>query len=242
MSKFTFDFVNFDDEDETLICDKKKYDNNYNDYDKTTTEFYRIKRLFNIDPISDEKISPNMIFKFNDKWDPLTGNRMGIDEIGPLSFNAFNLYKFYIKNRFNGLWTPPYNDNTGFYQGYYGDCVGAGISLNINNRGYFPEKYLFRLPIVDCYLSKNHNLSLVTMGPMLTDLEITEIDNIISNNILYKNFPKLILIKKWYDKAISDNLDLNKLKNKYKLSSDREAKDKYNRKYVDKLVNIKVIL
>jgi len=77
---------------------------------------------------------------------------------------------------------------------------------------------------------------------MLSDLEITEIDNIISNNILYKNFPKLILIKKWYDKAISDNLDINKLKNKYNISSDRDAKDKYNRKYVDKLVNIKVIL
>jgi hypothetical protein len=234
MNDFTFNFVDFDDTPVIKSNDIK--------YDKTTTEFYRIKRLFNIDPILDEKIPENLIFKFSNKWDPLTGNRNGIDEIGPLCFNAFNLYKFYIKNRFNGLWTPPYNDNTGFYQGCYGDCLGAGISINIDNRGCFPEKYLFRLPIVDCYLNPNHNFSIVTMGPILSDLEITEIDNIILNNILHKNLPKLSTIKKWYDKAICDNPDINKLKKKYNLTSDRDVKDKYNRKYVDKLVNIKVIL
>ncbi len=238
MNNFSFDFVNFDDDDKVSekVCDTNKYDNNY---DKTTTEFYRIKRLFNIDPITDEKIPQHMIFKFKDKWDPLTGNRIGIDEIGPLSFNAYTLYKFYLNNRYTGLWTPPYNDNTGYYQGYYGDCVGAGSSLNINNRGNFPEKYLFRLPIVDCYLNKNHNLSLVTMGPILTNEEISEIDKIILNNYPKQNYTKLSLIKKWYDKAIKDDLDINKLKNKYNLTSDRDAKDKYNRKYVDKLVHIK---
>jgi len=240
MNNFNYDFVNFDDDETNIKSNDIKYDIKY---DKTTTEFYRIKRLFNIDPILDEKIPENLLFKYSNKWDPLTGNTTDIDETGPLCFNAFNLYKFYIKNRYNGLWTPPYNDNTGFYQGCYGDCLGSGISININNRGSFPEKYLFRLPIIDCYLKINHNYSLVTMGPMLSDLEITEIDNIIlNNNINQKILPKLSTIKKWYDKAICDNPDINKLKNKYKLASDRDAKDKYNRKYVDKLVNIKVLV
>ena len=237
MSNFNYDFVNFEDNETNIKSNDIKYD-------KTTTEYYRIKRIFNIDPILDEKIPDNLLFKYDNKWDPITGNIIGKDDIGPLCFNAFNLYKFYIKNRYNGLWTPPYNDNTGFYQGCYGDCLGSGILININNRGNFPEKYLFRLPIIDCYLNTNHNYSLVTMGPMLSDLEITEIDNIIlnNNNINHKNLPKLSTIKKWYDKAICDNPDINKLKNKYNLVSDRDAKDKYNRKYVDKLVNIKVVL
>ena len=38
-----------------------------------------------------------------------------------------------MKNRTNGLWNPPTNDNTGYYQGYYGDLVGSGINININS-------------------------------------------------------------------------------------------------------------
>jgi len=234
----SFDFVNFEDEPE----EKPIIVNSYYEYDKTTTETYRINRLLSIDPILNEKIREELIFKFKDKWDPLTGNRTNIDEIGPLCFHAVNLYIFYMKNRTNGLWNPPTNDNTGYYQGYYGDLVGSGINININNRGSFPEKYLFRLPIVDCYLTKNHNHSLVTMGPILSDDEINEIDNIIIHKSTYKNQLKLSLIKKWYDKAITDVIDYNKLRNKYNLISDRDIKDKYNKKYVDKLVAVKFYL
>jgi hypothetical protein len=234
-----FDFVNFEDEPEK---DKKDIVSNYYEYDKTTIETYRINRLLSIDPILNEKISEELNFKFKDKWDPLTGIRTTIDEIGPLCFNAGNVYKFYMKNRTNGLWNPPTNDNTGYFQGYYGDLVGSGINININSRGSFPEKYLFRLPIVDCYLSKNHNHSLVTMGPILSDAEINEIDYIIAYKSTLKNQLKLSLIKKWYDKAITDDIDYNKLRNKYNLISERDIKDKYNRKYVDKLVAVKFYL
>jgi hypothetical protein len=233
-----FDFVNFEDEPE----EKPSKENSYCEYDKTTTETYRINRLLSIDPILNEKIEEGLKFKFNDKWDPLTGIRTSIDEIGPLCFDTVNLYKFYMKNRTNGLWNPPTNDNTGYYQGYYGDLVGSGINININSRGSYPEKYLFRLPIVDCYLTKNHNHSLITMGPILTDAEINEIDYIITHKSTLKNQPKLSLIKKWYDKAITDVIDYNKLRNKYNLISDRDIKDRYNRKYVDKLVAIRFII
>jgi hypothetical protein len=233
-----FEFVNFEDEPE----EKPNKENSYCEYDKTTTETYRINRLLSIDPILNEKIEEGLKFKFKDKWDPLTGTRTTIDEIGPLCFNTVNLYKFYMKNRTNGLWNPPTNDSTGYYQGYYGDLVGSGINININNRGSYPEKYLFRLPIVDCYLTKNHNHSLITMGPILTDAEINEIDYIITHNSTLKNQPKLSLIKKWYDKAITDVIDYNKLRNKYNLISERDIKDRYNRKYVDRLVAVRFIL
>ena len=232
-----FDFVNFEDDPE-----EKPIIDTYCEYDKTTTETYRINRLLSIDPITNEKISEELKFKFKEKWDPLTGKRASIDEIGPLCFNTINLYRFYMKNRTNGLWNPPTNDNTGYYQGYYGDLVGSGINININSRGSYPEKYLFRLPIVDCYLTKNHNHSLITMGPILTDAEINEIDYIITHKSTLKNQPKLSLIKKWYDKAITDVIDYNKLRNKYNLISERDIKDRYNRKYVDKLVAVRFIL
>jgi hypothetical protein len=80
------------------------------------------------------------------------------------------------------------------------------------------------------------------MGPILTDAEINEIDYIITHKSTIKNQPKLSLIKKWYDKAITDVIDYNKLRNKYNLISERDIKDRYNRKYVDKLVAIRTIL
>jgi hypothetical protein len=101
----SFDFVNFEDEPE----EKPIIVNTYCEYDKTTTETYRINRLLSIDPILNEKIPEELNFKFKDKWDPLTGIRTTIDEIGPLCFHAVNLYRFYMKNRTNGLWNPPTN-------------------------------------------------------------------------------------------------------------------------------------
>jgi integrase len=80
------------------------------------------------------------------------------------------------------------------------------------------------------------------MGPILSDAEINEIDYIIAYKSTLKNQLKLSLIKKWYDKAITDDIDYNKLRNKYNLISERDIKDKYNRKYVDKLVAVKFYL
>jgi hypothetical protein len=51
--------------------------------------------------------------------------------------------------------------------------VGSGENINIIGRGECPEKYLFRLPIIDCYLEKDYNKSIITMGPKLTIEEIT---------------------------------------------------------------------
>ena len=236
MSKlnFTFNAVDF-----SLITKNSNFNDKISndiEYDKTT-ETYRVKRLLKIDPFTDLEIPKSLLFEFSDSWNPYTGIRSEKDLSGPLCFNALVLYDYFYSNRYKGLWHPPENG----YQGYYGDYVGITKSIKIKSRGSYPERYLFRLPIVDCYLTKNHNHSLITMGPTLTDAEINEIDNIITHKSTLKNQPKLSLIKKWYDKAITDVIDYNKLRIKYNLISERDIKDKYNRKYVDKLVAIRSI-
>jgi hypothetical protein len=207
---------------------------NYINYDLTTRETYRMKRILKIDPLTDKKLEDNKkkdkIFYFYDKWDPLTGERIGTDPIGPLSFNALDLYYYYFKNRYKGLWYAPENN----YQGYYGELVGTGKDININSRGSNPEKYLFRLPIIDCYLAEGHNYSLITFGPLLTDDEINTIDNLING------FVKVPLreLKLCYDKSLETNPDLNEiniLKNLYPDKSDVDIKEAYNRQFVDML-------
>jgi hypothetical protein len=212
-------------------------------YDNTTTEIYRIKRLYKIDPILDNEVPKELIFKFMFKWNPYNGSRGEIDDVGPLCFNAINLYDYYYINRYNGLWTPPQDG----FQGMYGDMVGSGKNVNIKSRGTYPEKYLFRLPIIDCYLPPTHNLSIVTMGPELFEDEINEIDSIIKKSHPKKFHPKfasLTMLKYYYDRALDmspdpNSSDIKEFKSKYPNLSLKEINQKYNRYYVDKLVNLK---
>jgi len=213
------------------------------EYDKTTNETYRVKRLFKIDPITDQEVPDNLAFKFIFSWNPCTGVRGTPDIIGPLYFNVINLYDYYYLNRYNGLWNQPQEQ----FQGYYGDYVGTGKNIKITSRGYNPEKYLFRLPIIDCYLLNNHNYSVITMGPELTDDEISQCDKIIIQSHPKKslsNFASLTLLKYYYDRALDVSPDPNcdeikELKQKYPSLSQREINEKYNRYWVDKLVKLK---
>ena len=212
-------------------------------YDKTTNETYRIKRLYKIDPFLDNKIPSNLCFEFKYKWNPFNGERGELDEIGPLCFNAINLYDYYYINRYKGLWIPPQDG----FQGMYGDLVGNGKNVNIKSRGIFPERYLFRLPIIDCYILSTQNLSVVTMGPELTEDEITQIDTIVIKLHPKKSntrFASLTMLKYYYDRALDITPDQNsdeikELKLKYNNLSQSEINAKYNRYYVDKLINLK---
>jgi len=229
IKNFNFDYVNFSDND--LLMGEVKTINNTDEYDETTTELYRILRIYKYDPISQEPIPNNLLFEFSNQWNPLTGIRTNIDIIGPLYFNAWNLYQYYYLNRFNGLWIPPIDD----FQGYYGDLLGCGKDIIINSKPN-PEKYLYRLPIIDCYLKKNHNFSLITMGPILTDEEIIKIDFLISN--LRKEKPTLKLLKNYYDEAINNSPDILELKNTCSVLLKNELIQKYNRSFVDKLIKL----
>jgi len=205
---------------------------NYINYDLTTKETYRMKRILKIDPLTNKKLNDkkDKIFYFYDKWDPITGERLETDPIGPLTFNAVELYGYYYANRCKGLWHAPENN----FQGYYGELLGSGKDININSRGSNPEKYLFRLPIIDCYLAEGHNYSLITFGPLLTDNDINTIDNLINGVV---RIP-LRELKLCYDKSLETNPDvdeINKLKILYPDKSEVDIKEAYNRQYVDML-------
>ena len=225
---FDFEPVNFSNIKQNNIIINNKNE----EYDKTTTEHYRIMRIYKIDPITNEEIPPHLLFEFKEKWDPITGERNGLDEIGPLCFNALNLYEYFFKNRYNGLWYPPIDQ----YQGYYGDVIGSGANIKINSRGYNPQKYLYRLPIIDCYLMTTHSHSIVTFGPKFTPEEIDQIDNIIKK---YKSHNTTLKeLKTCYDNALDDKPNIIELKKNFPHLSDRELNEKYNRTWVDKLVKM----
>ena len=223
-------------------------------YDHTTREKYKACRYGKMDPILLVILEDQYAFKFKYKWDPYTGERlMGSngkwieDENGPLCFDPDVLIKNYYVKRLDRLWVKPTDDQNGYYEGYYDDAVGAGSNFYVSGRGDHPEWYIFRIPIIDCYLTENHNNQHITFGPKLTDAEINELEslaNLRPNN--YKQMygekrPSLSLMKKLYDNAISKTPTLEGIKNVESLSKQEltEYYNRQNRMCVDQLVKLR---
>lgn len=206
------DFTKYDklvlDNDATMNMDEyiKKYD-------KYTTCYYKAHRFKKTDPIDDTQLSYYTGFAYKYIWDPYTGDIVkhnGIkveDPFGPLYFSPSNIVQNIFYKRLMNLWESPIYDETGTYEGYYGDNVGAGNMFELHGRGSHAERYLFRLPIVDCYLPENHDLNIVTMGPILDDDDIDVIDGLMKKETLhiYSQIGSLKRLKKIYDVAISSN-------------------------------------
>lgn len=252
------DFVNFDDFEEeqtinsSILCNadvKKPYmkNNKIIIYDRRTEEYYDLLRKLKIDPITREELTDSNAFTYENEWDPYTGEILGIDPRGKLYFDPHYLVRYFYIKRYSKLWVDKTVDATGTYQGYYDEGVGSGKNFYIHTVGTFPEYYLFRLPITDCYLTDDHKDIFITMGPILTDTDIFQIHNLAEKNpdrykkLFGHNLPSLVKMKKYYELAISTNpLDLLNSMNKHKISDDEkvEYNCKINRKYVDKLVNM----
>jgi len=194
------------------IEETKYKDCNYN---METFEQYRVMRQLKIDPISQSQLTDNDSFKFCKIWDPYTGERTEHDDpYGPLCFDPCVLAKFFYTNRLNNLWVDLYDDeNPNQVWGQcYGDGVGAGENCNIPGRGIYPEKYLFRLPVPDCYIPKDNDEQIITCGPKLTHEEIIEIDKQLQTmhakySLMYniRVPPSLTKMKEYYDIAINPN-------------------------------------
>lgn len=199
-------FVNFDSYDDNMDCDDS-------DYDDRTTLYYKTLRERKMDPIMCIELQEDKAFKFYNKWDPYTGERKEIDPDGPLYFHPHYLIHYFYINRLNDLWIEP---SDGF-DGSYDIAVGAGEDILIQGRGIFPEKYLFRLPIIDCYLPKNHDSSVITFGPKLLYNEISLINELgkLYGDDYYQTFgyerPDLCDIKTYYDLAIENNNDCDNI-------------------------------
>ena len=227
-------------------------------YDDTTTEYYRVIRNRKISTIMQDDIGfyPEKSFKFPYMWDPYTGERMKNkngtlkeDPYGPLYFHPDDLIHYYYLKRLDKLWCDPKDEAGGYFQGWYDDGVGSGKDMFLTGRGSYTELYLFRLPIHDCYLHPDHDMSLITMGPELTIDEINEIENLAETNYTsnYKSKygkprPSLKQIKALHDQAISKTPDLSTTykinrSNEHSISKEKlkEYRDAENRLAVDKL-------
>ena len=180
--------------------DRSKQTNTYIEYRKTATEIFTMEPL----PLDQPMKS---IFKFYHQWDPFNGTRTTIDPMGPLVFDANALIHYWHVNRLNHLWTNAVNDDGGLYHGYYNDGVGNGPDFNVTGRGNHMDWYLFRLPVMDCYLPDDHNDQIVTMGPVLTDEEICMIYKLAKKTSYQfgSNRPNVVLMKQHYEQAITMN-------------------------------------
>lgn len=241
------EFDDFGDFDDTIVSftdtpvakkvvNEKKYDFN-------TMQKYKSLRISNLDPLTFMDIPNNCKFKFPYEWDPYTGERLGVDNNGPLCFDPDVLIKHFHTQRLNKLWIEPSDTQLGYYSGIYDDAVGIGFDFELKSRGLHPEWYIFRLPIIDCYLTEDHNKQFITMGPILTDEEIAEIDRLAS--LREKNYkqlfgvdrPSLKKIKNYYDNSISKKPIIPPTFNGE--NENQELYDKVNRYYVELLKKIK---
>jgi hypothetical protein len=222
-------FVNFSNQnDDTINIKSKKYIN-YDKFDNTTSETYRVMRELHIDPITHEKVPENLAFKFEYMWDPITGDRLEKDPNGSLYFNCINLYINFYYNRLRMLWTDGDVVDNIQYEGYYGDGLCSGDDLYVPSRGISKHLHLFRLPIIDCYLEKDFDLSVITMGPKINDDEI----NLIHDKIdIYMKKNKTKKYKKIYD--------LKKIRDLYNTAISKTTDYKDAQKAVDELKKIKL--
>jgi len=227
---------------EKKLVSQNKYSNF--DFDDTTCLYYKSHRIQKTDPITFDDLMDTNAFKFYNMWDPYTGKRIEVDPYGPIYLNPITLLHHFYQYRLNNLWIDQSDEADGVYTGYYGDGVGAGEDFEVIGRGIYPEKYLFRLPIPNCYLKKKHDMSLITMGPKLTDDEISHIDNLITkywkHDMLYKKIYNKIgslkNLKYYYDIAISKNptkMDLCNFNNKIVNEIMSNPNEYLNRKAVD---------
>lgn len=215
-------------------------------FDDRTEERYRVLRLTRQDPITDLEVDKNTGFKFEYQWDPYTGEILGKDPHGPLWFNPDILIKHFYTKRLYKLWVDAVDSDAGYFEGHYDDAEGAGEDFYIKGLRdkYYPEWYLFRLPIIDCYLTKDYNPQIITLGPKLTDDEIAEIDTKAKmqgdsyRNMFGYNRPSLVMMKTLYDQAITKE---PRIEDADKLTYDqiKLAQTQFNRQAIDKLKTIR---
>lgn len=247
-------FINYTTNNETINKETIKYKQEYDEY---TTQLYKNMREKKYNVISHDSFNCDFdrIFQYHHMWDPYTGHKNDIDPFGPLCFHPDELINWFYTRRKKMLWIEQVNithgPESGLYEGYYGDGLGSGENIHIVSRGEFPELYLFRLPIDDCYLPPDFDRSIITMGPRLTDEEIKNIEELAEKyhnsnytNLYGKKRPSIVLMKQLYDIAISKTpnitpyLEENEKENS--LSSERlaELRGRANREAVNQLVRL----
>lgn len=219
------------------------------EFDETTTTYYKVMRERKLNVFTqDDDIEVDKCFEYRYMWDAFTGEQLGIDPCGSLWFHPVELVNYFAENCLKNLWHDQVDETGGLYEGYYGDLLGSGEDMYVKGRGHYTELYLFRLPIVDCYIPKGCNLSLITMGAKLTIEDLKLIDDLIEKHhvALYqkkykKNPPSLIEMKKYYDQALSATPSLEPSITESLLSAD-ELQLKRSQANINAVNNLKKLI
>lgn len=209
--------IDFRDEKEDVIG-KKGYTVDYND---DTINKYKPMRVFGTDPISRERLDKSIpVYRVDKMWDPLTGlftNEK--DPHGPLVFDPVELTKYFYLNRFTHLWKEEEDTGDDLLQECPLEGLGAGEDFLIKGRGYYPEYFIWRIPIRDCYVPKDTPNYIVLKGPKLNRKDIKNIHNLLKKcpkshiNKVFREIPDLVKMYDLYMQAINPKPDLSVLDN-----------------------------
>ena len=218
----------------------KKLSKFINEYIKNNNNYYIENRINNICPLSFEKISYGYIE--NRMWNSVTGEFLNTkDPFGSLIFDVNYLVNYFYINRLRHIYTHGNLNQTGLF----GDAIGKYPNFYLSGRGNNPQWYLFRLPINDCYINKDH-LKYITMGPKLSFQDIINIYDLCKRLNTYhllfnRPLPNIVEMYKIYHKIIEkcpyqfDESVLETLGSEYisQLESD------YFIPYINKLIHFK---
>ena len=190
-------------------------------YDENTKK-YCIYRKLNIDPLSLEVMDSSYpVFKIYKIWDAYNGEFKENDPFGPLCFDPINLAIYFWTNRYVHL----LKDSDDVNNISTDDGLGAGVNFIVNGKGQYPERYLWRIPVVDCYIEKTNSVkenaflsSIPKMGPILLRKDIIELDCLVKKCAkLYPNrlsrIPDLLGIFDIYHIAIDPEPDISGIHN-----------------------------
>ena len=202
-------------------------------YDDETTNKYKSMRKFRVDPIKREVIDKKIpTFKVKKMWDSLTGLFEDKDDPhGPLHFDPVELAKYFYLHILDHIWREEDEDN-------YEDVLeegpleglGTGENFLIKGRGEYPEYFVWRLPIKDCYVIEGTEKFIPLKGPKLSLSQIEKLQKLIEKcpkshvHKTFINMPNMVHMYKLYMEAINPDPDISVLDN----PDDPDAKYKAN--------------
>ena len=186
--------------------------------------------------------NPKKAYRYKYMWDSYTGecltDKKGDrieDPYGPLHYDAGDLVNWFYSKRLSGLWV----EQQGDFQAMYGEYVGSGMNLQLLGRGDHPERYLFRLPIHDCYLMDDYDTNIHTMGPRLTKSEVEEIYRLACTQAstsggLTRRVPNIVTMWDYYHGAIEQDPYIEGAES-LEVAELVHMRDQINRQNVDQL-------
>jgi hypothetical protein len=207
--------------EDTIVPDIHKTKNNTDydlNYDNLTHTRYKVMRKMKTCPVCDDPVDTNP-FVVPNMWDSITGEFIEQkDPYGPLYFHPVCLIECFYHNRMNCLLSSELDEGAagGYYEAVPGDGLGAGEDME-TSRGDYPELFLWRLPINDCYLEVGLSRSIPLKGPKLVRSDIVELKNIVKK-LSKKDWadrfvvvPDILLMYDIYMEAISKNPNTSKI-------------------------------